>query len=84
MSSDPEMEATSPIVGFVNRMAQQGQLTNAARPHTPLYTCIEEVLGDEIHQALSGSVPDAVVLSRARDKIDALLDAEEKFRREVR
>jgi multiple sugar transport system substrate-binding protein len=63
------MSATSPIVGFVNRMA----LPNAMRPVTPIYTRIEKVLGEEIHDALSGRKKDEKALGRAQERIQSLL-----------
>jgi multiple sugar transport system substrate-binding protein len=75
VSSDPEMSATSPIVGFVDRLAKQGLLTNAMRPLTPVYTRIEEALGEEIHDALTGVVTDEQALTRAQARIASLLDA---------
>jgi multiple sugar transport system substrate-binding protein len=75
VNSDPEMSATSPIVGFVDRLAGQGLLTNAMRPLTPVYTRIEEALGEEIHDALTGAVPDERALERAQTRIAGLLEA---------
>jgi len=79
VSSDPEMSATSPVVGFVDRLAKQGLLRNDMRPLTPVYTRIEEVLGEKIHDALSGKVPDERALSLAQQQIQALLDTESRL-----
>jgi multiple sugar transport system substrate-binding protein len=76
VSSDPEMSATSPIVGFVDRLAKQGLLSNAMRPLTPVYTRIEETLGEHIHDALTGVVPDERALEHAQARVSALLSAE--------
>jgi len=76
VSSDPEMSATSPIVGFVDRLARQGALTNAMRPLTPIYTRIEEMLGESVHDALSGRCSDAKALSLSQDRIQALLESQ--------
>lgn len=75
VSSDPEMSATSPIVGFVDRLAKQGLLTNSMRPLAPVYTRIEEALGEEIHDALTVVVADERALTRAQARIASLLDA---------
>ena len=76
VSSDPEMSATSPIVGFVDQLAKRGLLRNAMRPQTPVYTRIEEALGDEIHRALSGAVGDEAALARAQTRLQLLIAAE--------
>jgi multiple sugar transport system substrate-binding protein len=76
VSSDPEMTATSPIVGFVDQLAKRGVLRNAMRPQTPVYTRIEEVLGDEIHRALSGAVTDEAALAHAQARLQLLIAAE--------
>ena len=75
VSSDPEMSATSPIVGFVDRLAKQGLLRNSMRPLTPVYTRIEEGLGEEVHLALSGTVSDETALPRAQARVASLLEA---------
>lgn len=76
VSSDPEMNATSPIVGFVDRLARQGLLRSTMRPLTPVYTRIEDVLGEQIHLALSGAVADEVALARAQVEVQRLLDTQ--------
>ncbi|QNK75119.1 extracellular solute-binding protein [Variovorax sp. PAMC28562] len=81
VSSDPEMRATSPIVGFVDRLAKQGLLSNSMRPLTPVYTRIEEVLGEEVHAALTNSVSDNVALARAQSRTEALLEASVRWDR---
>ena len=76
VSSDPEMSATSPIVGFVDRLARQGALTNAMRPLTPIYTRMEEMLGAAVHDALSGKCATEHALAVSQDRIQNLLDAQ--------
>ena len=76
VSSDPEMWATSPIVGFVDSLAQQQLLSRDMRPLTPVYTRIEEVLGEEIHDAIAGKVSDLDALHQAHVRIQRLLDAQ--------
>jgi multiple sugar transport system substrate-binding protein len=73
VSSDPEMSATSPIVGLVDRLAKQDLLSNTMRPITPVYTRIEEVLGEVIHDALSGKTSDKRALAHAQGRMQALL-----------
>jgi multiple sugar transport system substrate-binding protein len=82
VSSDPEMSATSPIVGLVDRLAKQDLLSNTMRPVTPVYTRIEEALGEEIHDALAGKTSDTRALSRAQDRIQSLLMADSRSTRQ--
>ena len=76
VSSDPEMWATSPIVGFVDSLAQQQLLSRDMRPLTPVYTRIEEVLGEVIHDAIAGKVSDLDALHQAHVRIQSLLEAQ--------
>jgi len=76
VSSDPEMRATSPIVGFVDHLAQQNLLSPDMRPLTPVYTRIEEVLGEEIHDALTDKISDQQALEQAHGRIQRLLDTQ--------
>jgi multiple sugar transport system substrate-binding protein len=76
VSSDPEMRATSPIVGFVDSLAQQQLLSRDMRPLTPVYTRIEEVLGEVIHDAIAGKVSDLDALHHAHVRIQRLLEAQ--------
>jgi multiple sugar transport system substrate-binding protein len=73
------MRATSPIVGFVDGLAQQQLLSTAMRPLTPIYTRIEEILGEEIHDAMSGRVSDQVALQKAHGRIQRILDVQAQF-----
>jgi multiple sugar transport system substrate-binding protein len=79
VSSDPEMAATSPIVGFVDSLARQDLLSSSMRPNNPAYTQIEEILGEEIHDALSGTVSDEIALARAQDRMLEYLIRQEKL-----
>ena len=78
VSSDPVMRATSPIVGFVDGLAQQDLLSTAMRPLTPIYTRIEEILGEEIHDAMAGRVSDQEALQKAHLRIQRILDIQEQ------
>ncbi|MGA7816954.1 extracellular solute-binding protein, partial [Caballeronia sp.] len=75
VSSDPELNAISPIVSFVDGLARNGQICNAMRPLTPVYTRIEEILGIEIHNALCGLVTHQQALHKLQTKVQELLDS---------
>ncbi|MFB9268533.1 extracellular solute-binding protein [Bradyrhizobium erythrophlei] len=73
VSADPEVARSSPIVQFVDRLARRDQLHGWQRPPVPEYTHIERILGEEIHDALSGAKDDAQALRAAQQRIDALM-----------
>lgn len=70
VSADPEAAASSPIVSVVDRLAKKNLLTTWQRPSVSRYLRIEELLGQLIHEALSGDLPDRQALQRAQAVID--------------
>ena len=48
------------------------------RPLTPIYTRIEEILGEEIHDAMAGRVSDQEALQKAQLRIQRILDIQEQ------
>ncbi|QXZ81358.1 MULTISPECIES: extracellular solute-binding protein [Rhizobium] len=81
VSADPEAAASSPIVRFVDQLAKKNLLHTWQRPNIPQYTAIERILGEEIHNALSGVKPDRVALDDAARQIDLQLRASPGSRR---
>jgi multiple sugar transport system substrate-binding protein len=75
LASDPEMQQSSSIVRFVERVAQRNLLDSWQRPPIPEYPTIERILGEEIHDALTGRKTDVAALSAAQAAIDALYKA---------
>jgi multiple sugar transport system substrate-binding protein len=74
VGSDIEFDATSPIVSFVKKQARDNLLDTSMRPAIPVYHWIEEILGEEIHDALSGRRDDSDALERANTRIQTFLD----------
>ena len=74
VGSDAEFDAASPVVSFVKELAQNRLLDTSMRPWLPVYHAIEDVLGEDIHDALSGITSPSLALSRANRRIQALLD----------
>jgi multiple sugar transport system substrate-binding protein len=74
VGSDFEFDATSPIVSFVKGLARDNLLDTSMRPVIPVYHWIEEILGEEIHDALSGLRDDSAALERANSRIQVFLD----------
>ncbi|MGV1866167.1 MULTISPECIES: extracellular solute-binding protein [unclassified Rhizobium] len=75
VSADPEAAASSPIVRFVDQLAKKNLLHTWQRPNIPQYTAIERILGEEVHNALSGVKSDRVALDDAARQIDLQLRA---------
>jgi multiple sugar transport system substrate-binding protein len=73
---DPEAAASSPIVRFVDKLARRKLLHTWQRPPLPQYTAIEHVLGEEIHDALSGVKSDYAALRDASDRVERILKRE--------
>ncbi len=70
--SDPEVMQSSPIVNFVERVARRDLLDGWQRPPIPEYVAVEEILGCEIHDALTGRTSDRAALVAGQRRIDAL------------
>lgn len=73
VSADPEAAASSPIVRFVDQLAKKNLLQTWQRPNIPQYTSIERILGEEVHNALSGLKTDRQALEDAAGQIDRQL-----------
>lgn len=73
--SDPEVMLSSPIVNFVERVARRDLLDSWQRPPIPEYVAVEAILGDEIHDALTGRISDRAAIGGAQRRIDALFRA---------
>lgn len=70
VSADPEAAASSPIVRFVDQLAKKNLLHTWQRPKIPQYAAIERILGEEVHDALSGAKSHQAALSFASERID--------------
>ncbi|WFS04350.1 extracellular solute-binding protein [Rhizobium tumorigenes] len=81
VSADPEAAASSPIVRFVDQLAKKNLLHTWQRPNIPQYTAIERILGEEVHNALSGFKSDRAALDDAARQVDLQLRASPGSRR---
>ncbi|NTF33825.1 extracellular solute-binding protein [Rhizobium skierniewicense] len=70
VSADPEAAASSPIVRFVDQLAKKNLLHTWQRPNIPQYAAIERILGEEVHDALSGIKTDKAALADVADRIN--------------
>jgi len=73
VTPDPEAVAVSPIVRFVDRLARRKLLQTWQRPPLPQYTAIEHVIGEEIHDALTGAKSDYAALRDASARVESIL-----------
>ncbi len=79
VAADPEAQASSPIVRFIDKLAQRGLLCTWQRPPVPEYAVIERSLGEHIHAALRGEVSDEAALAGAQADIDAEMRARGRY-----
>ncbi len=75
VSANPEAAASSPIVRFADRLAKRNLLQNWQRPNLPEYTRIEHVLGEDIHNAMTGTKSDPRALADASVRIARILES---------
>lgn len=73
VTPDPEAVAGSPIVRFVDKLARRKLLQTWQRPPVPQYTAIERVIGEEVHDALTGVKSDYAALRDASARVERLL-----------
>ncbi len=74
VSSDPEAIGRSQLVRFVGSLGNRNLLRNWQRPPVPFYTGMERIIGEEIHDALSGRKSDRAALKHAQDRLDRIID----------
>jgi multiple sugar transport system substrate-binding protein len=60
-------------VRFVDRLARRNLLHTWQRPPLPQYSAIERVLGEEIHDALTGVKSDQAALRDASARVERIL-----------
>ena len=79
VAADPEAVASSPMVRFVDTLAQKGMLCAWQRPPVGEYSQIEHILGHQIHRALRGEMSNMAALEAAQNDIDALMRARGRY-----
>lgn len=72
-SADPEVLASSALIGEVDAMERRGELQTWPRPPIPEFSDVLSVLGDEIHLVLQGERSIDSALSHAQSRIDRLM-----------
>lgn len=72
VAADPDVQQLSPMIAAVDRMAKRGQIRLWPRPPVASYSSIVSILGEEIHDMLSGKQSIADALKRSQRRADAL------------
>ena len=72
-SADPEVQASSRLIGEIDGMERRGEVQIWPRPPVPEFSDMLGIIGNEIHSMLQGelSIPDA--LGNAQSQIDRLM-----------
>jgi len=73
VSRDPEIQALSPMIAAVDDMARQDYMQMWPRPPIPENPSIVAIIGEEIHDMLSGATSVKQALGRAQNRVDALM-----------
>ena len=72
-SADPEVQASSPLIGILDAMERRGELQTWPRPPVPEFSDLLAVLGDEIHMMLQRARSVTEALANSQNRIDALM-----------
>jgi multiple sugar transport system substrate-binding protein len=79
VARDPEVRALSPMISAVDEMGRRGYLRMWPRPPVPEISEIIAIVGEEIHDFLSGAKPMKAALSNAQNRADALMRARGRY-----
>ncbi|RYG89281.1 extracellular solute-binding protein [Loktanella sp. IMCC34160] len=72
-SADPEVQASSALIGEVDAMERRGELQTWPRPPIPEFSNVLSILGDEIFMMLQGEATVDGALRKAQTRIDTLM-----------
>jgi multiple sugar transport system substrate-binding protein len=75
VSRDPEIRAMSPMIAAVDDMARLGYMRMWPRPPIAENAPIVAIIGEEIHDMLSGAKSVAQALAAAQQRVNALMRA---------
>lgn len=71
VGADPDVRQLSPVITAIDRMAKRGEIRLWPRPPVPRYSSVVSILGEEIHDMLSGKQSIAVALKRSQERAEA-------------
>lgn len=77
VAADPEVQAGSPLIPFVDGLAKRNLLSTHQRPEIPQYAAIEAVLGEVLHRALRRECSDAEALGKAQRAVEHIMQRAE-------
>lgn len=73
VSADPAVQQLSPMISAVDQMAKRGQIRLWPRPPVASYSHVVSILGDEIHDMLSGKKSIAEALQRSQERAEKIV-----------
>ena len=78
-SADPEVQASSKLIGEIDRMERRGDVQIWPRPPIPEFSDMLAIVGDEIHAMLRRDLTVAAALANAQRRIDGLMRARGRY-----
>ncbi|MCY6383040.1 extracellular solute-binding protein [Hoeflea prorocentri] len=72
VGSDPDVQQLSPMITAVDQMARRGQIRLWPRPPVSSFSSVVSILGEEIHDMLSGKQSISTTLQRSQERADQL------------
>ena len=72
-SADPEVQASSNLIGRIDAMERRGDTKIWPRPPIPEFSDMLAIIGEEIHEMLKGSQRTTDALERTQSRIDRLM-----------
>lgn len=74
-SADPEVQASSKLIGRIDEMERRGEVQIWPRPPIPEFSDMLRIIGDEIHAMLRREQSIREALQRSQKQIDSLMRA---------
>ena len=72
-SADPEVQASSNLIGRIDEMERRGDTKIWPRPPIPEFSDMLAIIGEEIHEMLKGNQRTTEALVRTQSRIDRLM-----------
>lgn len=78
-SADPEVQASSKLIGEIDRMERRGDVQIWPRPPIPEFSDMLAIIGEEVHAMLRGDLSVVAALANAQRRIDGLMRAHGRY-----
>ena len=72
-SADPEVQASSGLIGKIDRMERRGEVQLWPRPPVPEFSDMLGIIGTVMHDMLRGQISVSGALATAQGRIDSLM-----------